>query len=63
MQLLQTLMDSVSQVFCDVYCLCYGRTIVSTQPPVELQKYHESAVDSETCVPCIRDRVTHETRV
>jgi hypothetical protein len=32
-------------------------------PPVELQKYHESAVDSEDSVPCTRNRVTHETKV
>jgi hypothetical protein len=31
--------------------------------PVELQKYHESAVDSEDTVPCIRNRVVHETKV
>jgi hypothetical protein len=33
-----------------------------TPPPVELQKYHESAVDWEDNVPCIRNRVTHETK-
>jgi hypothetical protein len=32
-------------------------------PPVELQKYHESAVDSKDSVPCNRNRVTHETKV
>jgi hypothetical protein len=30
-------------------------------PPVELQKYHESAVDSEDSVGCSRNRVPHET--
>jgi hypothetical protein len=32
-------------------------------PPVELQKYHESAVDSEDNVPYTRNRVAHETKV
>jgi hypothetical protein len=36
---------------------------VDTPAPVKLQKYHESAVDSEDCMPCIRDNVTHETEV
>jgi hypothetical protein len=34
-----------------------------TPPPVELQKYHESALDSEDNVPCTRNRVGHETKV
>jgi hypothetical protein len=33
-----------------------------TPPPVELKKYHESAVDSEDNVTCTRDRVAHEKK-
>jgi hypothetical protein len=40
-----------------------SRLIVGTPPPVELQKYHESAVDSEDNLPCTRNRVAHETKV
>jgi hypothetical protein len=36
---------------------------VSTPPPVEFQKYHQSAVDSEDNVPGTRNRVAHETKV
>jgi hypothetical protein len=32
-------------------------------PPVELQKYHESAVDSEDNVPCTRNTLAQETKV
>jgi hypothetical protein len=53
----------MSNVCGSIFTMIRDMYILSTPPPVELQKYHESAVDSEDNVPCTRNRVAHETKV